>query len=154
MPPLERHPLLKPVSREHHDGLLLCWKLRQGLAKGAGPGRMQQYCNSFYHEHLLPHFAIEEEAVFPVLGNDHPLVRRALSEHAELTAMFLWQHHDKMSLAVMEKLLTAHIRFEEREVFQAVQAVASEEQLASIDKVHGAMAHPPEAVVEEDVFWM
>src|SRR5690606_7641061 len=98
--------------------------------------------------------AIEEEAVFPVLGNDHPLVRRALSEHAELTAMFLWQHHDKMSLAVMEKLLTAHIRFEEREVFQAVQAVASEEQLASIDKVHGAMAHPPEAVVEEDVFWM
>jgi hemerythrin superfamily protein len=154
MPPLERHPLLRPVSREHHHGLLLCWKLRQGLAKGAGPGRMQRYCNDFYHKHLLAHFATEEEAVFPVLGNDHPLVRRALSEHAELTAMFLWQHHDEMSLAVLEKLLAAHIRFEERELFQAVQAVASEEELAHIEKVHGSIAHAVEAGVEEDLFWV
>lgn len=154
MPPLERHPLLRPVSREHHDGLLLCWKLRQGLAKGVGPQRMQQYCNAFYHEHLLPHFAIEEEAVFPVLGNDHPLVRRALSEHAILTALFLWKHHDEMSLSEMEELLVGHIRFEEREVFQAVQQAATEEQLAHIEKVHGAMAHPMKAVAKEDVFWV
>ena len=33
MPPLERHALLRPVSREHHEGLLFCWQVRQALAQ-------------------------------------------------------------------------------------------------------------------------
>ncbi len=149
MPPLERHPLLRPVSREHHDGLLLCWKLRQGLAKGVGPRRMQEYCNTFYYEHLLPHFAVEEEAVFPILGMDNHLVRRALKEHEELSELFLAKEHDELSLSTIENLLMAHIRFEERVLFQAVQEVATEEELAQVDKVHGGLKEGNELIADE-----
>jgi hemerythrin superfamily protein len=154
MPPLERHPLLRPVSREHHDGLLLCWKLRQGLAKGVGPKRMQEYCTRFYHDHLLPHFAVEEEAVFPILGMNNHLVRRAMKEHKELSEMFLAQEQDAFSLSNIEKLLMAHIRFEERVLFQAVQEVATEEQLAHVEKVHGGLKSENAAPVAEDAFWV
>ncbi len=153
MPPLERHPLLRPVSREHHDGLLLCWKLRQGLTKGVGPRRMQEYCSRFYHEHLLPHFAIEEEAVFPVLGSHHPMVVQALAEHAELTRDFLRGDHDERSLAELERSLDRHIRFEERVLFQEVQKFATEKELVRIDEVHGSIAEMHENIVEEDAFW-
>ena len=35
--PLKRNPNLVPLSREHHYGLLFCWKLKQGLANGTDP---------------------------------------------------------------------------------------------------------------------
>ncbi len=140
MPPLERHPLLRPLSREHHEGLLFCWKLRQGLAKSVGPAQLQQEARETYHAHLLPHFAIEEEAVFPVLGHGHPLVMQALAEHAKLTAEFLRTDHDERSLFDLQRQLDDHIRFEERVLFPKVQENASEEQLAYIEQVHGGIA--------------
>ncbi|MBL0127934.1 MAG: hypothetical protein IPP83_10860 [Flavobacteriales bacterium] len=63
---------------DHHHGLLLCWKLRTGLQKNVDPARMMAYCQRFHAEHLVPHFGLEEEAIFPILGNDHELVKRAL----------------------------------------------------------------------------
>ena len=32
--PLKRSKELAPLSREHHDGLLFAWKIKQGLANG------------------------------------------------------------------------------------------------------------------------
>ena len=32
--PIKRSEYLKPLSRDHHQGLLLCWKIRTGLKKG------------------------------------------------------------------------------------------------------------------------
>lgn len=139
MPPLERHALLRPVSREHHDGLMLCWHIRKALANGQDPDEQMRSCTRFYHEHLLPHFAIEEEAVFPVLGAADPLVKRALAEHRRLTRLFLAWDDPVRNLSLIEDELDAHIRFEERVLFQAVQAVATEEQLERIDRLHGLL---------------
>ncbi|WP_241739476.1 hypothetical protein [Aestuariibaculum marinum] len=33
MKPLKRHKALQPLSREHHYGLLLTWKIRTGFKK-------------------------------------------------------------------------------------------------------------------------
>lgn len=139
MPPLERHALLKPVSREHHEGLMLCWHIRKALAQGRDPDVQMRACADFYHTHLLSHFAIEEEAVFPVLGAGDPLVKRALAEHRRLTLLFLAWDDPLSNLSLIEEELKAHIRFEERVLFQRVQEVASEEQLERIDRLHGLL---------------
>lgn len=139
MPPLERHALLRPVSREHHDGLMLCWHIRRALGQGRDPDVQMRTCADFYHTHLLSHFAIEEEAVFPVLGAGNPLVKRALAEHRRLTRLFVAWDDPVRNLSLIEDELAAHIRFEERVLFQAVQSAATEEQLERIDRLHGLL---------------
>ena len=140
MPPLERHALLRPMSREHHDGLLLCWYIRKELTAGTDPAGVKQRCARYFREQLLPHFAVEEEAIFPILGADDPLVKVALAQHRRLTRLFLADDDAPSELSGIEEELDSHIRFEERELFQRVQAVATEQQLERVERVHGMLA--------------
>jgi len=39
--PIKRSIALQPLSREHHHGLLLCWKIRTGLKKGIDIDRIK-----------------------------------------------------------------------------------------------------------------
>lgn len=139
MPPLERHPLLRPLSREHHHGLLLCWRIRRDLVSRTDHDQVLAECRAFFHSDLLPHFAVEEDVVFPVLGNQHPLVHRAIAEHRRLARLFQQDDDPRTTLSRIEDELEAHIRFEERVLFQAVQAQATPEELEQIDRVHGVM---------------
>ncbi len=149
--PLKRYPSLQPLSRDHHHGLLLCWKIRTGLSKGAAPERVKAYADWFFAEQLLPHFELEERYAFPLLGDkEHPMVKRALREHRRLRRLFTANNDLAKNLNLIEKELTAHIRYEERVFFEAVQAVASPEQLAVIEQLHEGRA-----IVDgwEDRFW-
>ncbi|WP_332006933.1 hypothetical protein [Gaetbulibacter sp. NE] len=73
--PLKRHTALQPLSREHHHGLLLSWKLREGFKKNIDINRMKTYTDWFYSTHLIPHFDMEEKHIFPLLGNENDLVK-------------------------------------------------------------------------------
>lgn len=139
MPPLERHPLLRPLSREHHHGLLLCWRIRRDLVARTDHDQVLEECRVFFHSDLLPHFAVEEEVVFPVLGNEHPLVHRAITEHRRLSRLFQQEGDPQTILSRIEDELEAHIRFEERVLFPVVQEQATPEELDRIDRVHGVM---------------
>ena len=134
--PIKRHPALQPVSREHHQGLLLCWKIRTGLAKKVEISRIKTYVDWFYEHHILPHFRMEESTIFPVLGNNHELVRRALTEHRRLKMLFEERTEVDESLRRLEKELEAHIRFEERVLFNEIQNAATPKELEEIKRVH------------------
>lgn len=139
MPPLQRHPLLQPLSREHHQGLLLCWRIRRDLQAGTDLGTVLEECRAFFHSELLPHFAVEQEVVFPVLGPKDPLVHRAITEHRRIARLFLRIADPRTTLSLIEDELEAHIRFEERVLFPRLQRVATAEELDRIDRVHGVM---------------
>ena len=134
--PIRRDELLAPLSREHHQGLLLCWKIRTGFRKSVDLSRIQNYAEWFYKSHLMPHFEIEEKYVFTVLGNNHNLVRRALKEHRQLRRLFNSIKTDQKSIGLIEEKLEAHIRFEERVLFNEIQQVATPEQLIEIERHH------------------
>lgn len=154
MPPIKRNETLKPLSRDHHLGLQLCWKLRQGIQLKVDPQRMLVYCTNFYTRQLLPHFALEEEAIFPILGNDHELVKRALADHSKLSHLFTGSDDPLTRLARIKEDLEAHIRFEERVLFNEIEAVATPSDLDRIDRLHGSLEPAqPEAVGSEDAFW-
>ncbi|MBO2542854.1 hemerythrin domain-containing protein [Salegentibacter sp. BDJ18] len=149
--PIKRHEALKPLSREHHHGLLLCWKIRQGVKKEVEVARIKAYTEWFKIHYLDPHFEAEEEYIFPVLGNEHELVKRALKEHRRLKRLFSQVTEVEIALNNIEEELDSHIRFEERVLFNEIQEVASAEQLANIEKHHNGIQFSDDDW--QDHFW-
>ena len=148
--PLKRDPHLKAVSHDHHHGLLLCWKIREGFKRNIDVERIKQYTDWFWTAHLVDHFTIEEQYIFPILGNDDELVKKALTEHRRLKRLFSDDTEVWRSLNLIEEELDRHIRFEERILFNEVQKVATAEQLALVDKHHNHDTHREDW---EDEFW-
>ncbi|AXP80970.1 hypothetical protein CJ739_1885 [Mariniflexile rhizosphaerae] len=133
--PLKRHKALQPLSREHHHGLLLSWKIRAGFSKNIEPERIKVYADWFFKTHLIPHFEMEEQFVFPVLESNNELVKKALEDHTLLKRLFE-DDHIEIALSQIEKALDEHIRFEERVLFPEIQKAATELELLEIEKIH------------------
>lgn len=135
--PQKRHKSLQPLSREHHQGLLLSWKIRMGLDKSIDPKRIRIYAQWFYKTYLVAHFKAEEQYVFSVLEKENKLVQQAISEHERLMLLFIAEEGDDVNVvSQIEKELDNHIRFEERVLFPEIQKKATEEQLLQIEKHH------------------
>lgn len=134
--PIKRHEALQPLSREHHQGLLLAMKVGKGLKKGVAPNRMKKYIDWFYQHYLSAHFEAEEKHAFPLLGSNHPLVQQAINEHQEMRDFVKEVMHaiDEEKILRFRKLLESHIRMEERQLFNEIQEKASEEQLSQMHK--------------------
>lgn len=149
--PLKRHPALHHLSHDHHHGLLLCWKIRQGFKLGIEPKRMRVYCEWFWKNYLQAHFQEEEKTIFTVLPEDDPMIKQAMSEHKRLRKLFSnWENPEK-TLGQIEEELEQHIRFEERVLFPEVQKTATAEQLEAI-AAHGEREKFKEN--EADPFWI
>lgn len=133
---MKRHPALQPVSRDHHHGLLLCWKIKTGFSKGVAVERIKKYANWFFKNHIRPHFKLEEKYVFPILGDENERVKKALLEHRRLTRLFNDEDELEKSLSLIEEELESHIRFEERVLFGEIQDTATEEQLKLVATHH------------------
>lgn len=149
--PIKRHSALQEVSRDHHHGLLLCWKIRTGLLKNIQPERIKTYVDWFYATYLVPHFIMEETYIFPILGKDHPWIKKALAEHRRLNRLFSTSTADIKTLGQIEETLEQHIRFEERQLFNHVQQVASATQLEIIEKQHNNEKFKDNT---DDPFWI
>jgi len=134
--PIQRIEQLKALSREHHHGLLLCWKIREGIKLNVATERIKMYVDWFWGNHLEQHFKIEENFLFPILGNQNELVKQALTEHRRLKHLFENKNDIYKSFNLIEEELEKHIRFEERVLFNEIQAVATKEQLQQIQLYH------------------
>jgi hemerythrin-like domain-containing protein len=148
--PIKRIEPLIPLSREHHHGLLLCWKIKKGISKGISLERIKAYTDWFYQNHLLPHFEVEEKYVFPILGTENEFVQHAIDDHRRLSILFSGVEDIKDSLEGIQTELQKHIRFEERILFNEIQNAATEDQLRIVSQVH-----QEEKFIDNltDVFW-
>ncbi|WMJ73634.1 hemerythrin domain-containing protein [Cytophagaceae bacterium ABcell3] len=151
--PLKRHIALQDYSREHHLGLLLGWKISQGIAKKVPSERMVNYCQIFYESCLLPHMKNEEHLILNKFPSEDQDVKKIIEDHKSLQKQF--EGLGNLSQGVEEALvqltddLEKHIRFEERIFFTKIQDECTEEEL---------YAMKPEVVSEqmpqpEDEFW-
>lgn len=149
--PIKRHLLLQDLSRDHHHGLLLCWKIRTGFKKGIEPKRIMKYVQWFWKDHLKAHFKIEEETVFPILGREHDLIKKVLSEHRKIKRLMEGIDNIEVRLNSIEEQLEQHIRFEERVLFNEIQKVATDEELRKIKA-----AYSEEKFIDnlKDPFWV
>ncbi len=153
--PIKRNPALVEFSKDHHFGLLLVWKIRQGQRKEIPPVRIANYISFFFHEDLIHHFADEEKYLFIKLPLTDIQRKRAEGEHAEirsLVAGIKQNPFDRGLLTEFADLLEGHIRFEERELFNRLQAVMSEEELLKLLNEVPARPHPGDDAWEDN-FW-
>ncbi len=147
---MKRHEALVQLSRDHHFGLLLCWKLKEGLKREISVERMSNYIGLFYLQNLKPHFAEEEETIFKVLGEEHPLIKEAISQHRTFHKMIEDGFQTPEQIETFRSLLELHIRTEEREIFPEIEKQATDNQLADILK----LAHPELKEPDyDDIFW-
>jgi len=153
--PIKRSEQLAPLSREHHDGLLFVWKIKQGIEGKVYPDKMAKYALWYWRHHIKPHFFQEEKILLPYLPTDHELAIRLKDEHEQIRELVLSldTEADKHSLLVLCDLIDKHIRFEERELFMFLEKQLTKEQL---DDVYAALeAHPVLTDVEwQDEFWV
>ena len=154
--PIKRNPALVEFSKDHHFGLLLVWKIRQGRRNNIPAVRISQYVIHFYEEDLAQHFADEEKYLFSSLRESDPWRLRAENDHAEIRSLvesIRQSPYDGFWLQEFSDLLEGHIRFEERELFNQLQASMSEEQLLKILKEVPARPHLNDEDWE-DHFWV
>lgn len=150
--PIKRDKAIQPLSRQHHHGLLLCWKIRTGFKKNIDVSRIKDYSDWFYTNFLLLHFDEEEKYLFPLLDTDHELVKKALADHRRLRRLFTENQDVQKSLSLIEEELDAHIRFEERILFNEIQKMAEKSELQKVhDQLHPEVKDPDAGW--EDHFW-
>ena len=157
--PIKRSKELAPLSREHHDGLLFVWKIKQGLANGTPVETLCNYTRWFWLNHIQPHFNVEEKVLVRFLPADNPLVQQMLKEHAQIHDLIvsLEKDADPNSLQLLAEFINNHIRFEERKLFPYAEKVLSPEQLQEIYSDLPNELHcdtDPIAIGWKDEFWV
>jgi hemerythrin-like domain-containing protein len=124
---MKRHPDLMQLSREHYGALKLARDARRAAGSGelGAVAALAQRVAEVFPVELDRHFRIEEQGVLVLLAQagQHELVARTLADHAELRRLAkALATPDADTLLHFADLLGAHVRFEEREVFEAAQA--------------------------------
>lgn len=103
---------------------------------------------------MVAHFEAEETWIPGILHAEDPLLLQMMDEHRRIKAALLTLSeedvHCSTSLETFAKLVTDHVRFEERTLYNHIEKMATKEQLESFYKNH-VTSHSPEWA---DTFWL
>jgi hemerythrin-like domain-containing protein len=125
---MKRIPALQPLSREHHTALTLA-KACERAAQSRDEERIAKTCQRViqaFSAELEPHFQLEEQSLLPLLrsAGNTPFEQHTLEDHQQLRALLDdLQQNNIEALDSFGKLLSAHVRFEERELFPALESL-------------------------------
>lgn len=129
---MRRHESLRPLSRDHHHGLVEARAIRWALAQRAGT--LESARASFlrvWDERLREHFAAEEELLAGLIA-DPADVARLRSDHEKVRALVEHVRTDLGPLGTLAHELEMHIRWEERTLFPRIEAAATAQELAAV----------------------
>lgn len=150
---MKRNINLVKLSRDHHFGLLCCWKIRQGLSKNIPYSRIRNFIVFFWKDHLEDHFETEDR-ILPSAG-DQGLQLQMDNEHREIRKLMnsISQCEDVKLLSDFEEALQRHIRFEERVYFPNLESALSDGQMNEIGSQLNRMPAKQE-IKYADEFWL
>lgn len=153
---MKRHESIVTFSREHHFGLLFCWKIRQGIKKQVPTERIQPYITYFWNHHLKRHFEEEETLLFILLKDN--LVEQATAEHQHIRALAeAVVNGEKISPELflsLASVLDDHIRFEERILFPHLENALPKDKLTALGKELQRLHPAQEKDDYPDEFWV
>jgi hemerythrin-like domain-containing protein len=152
---MKRHKSLVPLSHDHHKGLVEARHLREGTAP---PREAAERFLGFWRSELSRHFREEEDVLLPVFARhtdprrveiaetllQHVEIRRGVDELEQ--ALETGSLADTSLAVRLGELLHAHIRYEEDQVFPAIEGVVPEDELW---RAHRLMQAAREASPEE-----
>jgi hypothetical protein len=132
---MKRSTALQNLSRDHHVALRLALTLKR--AEPDTVAAAARALDAFLAGDGDRHFRLEEELLVPALPP--VLARRLVDEHERLRrdAAALADEPDLTAVHRAGELLAAHVRFEEREAFPALEATLTD---AELDELGAALA--------------
>lgn len=130
---------LIPLSHQHQRALALCVRIeRASPIPDADLETWQSEIAQHWQGEIAVHFTAEEQVLFAAarrFAELDPLLDELLADHASLRESFFQAAANKMSgseLAVFARNLSAHIRKEERQLFERMQQLLEGEKLAEL----------------------
>lgn len=132
---MQRDPSLVPLSRQHFRALVLCMRIHR---KRARRGVLQREMLRLWAGDVRFHFQAEEKFLFPAarrIASLAPLVRELRAEHTRLRRTFAAARRRALKAEELTRfadLLEAHIRKEERRLFEQCQKRMSAKELGGI----------------------
>jgi len=132
---MKRHPALIPFSRDHHHALVVAKQLRESSLQSAAEA--VSAFQALWRHHERAHFQLEEETLEAL--NDHgqaasALFARMVDEHNRIRglAQRLGVEVELPLARELGELLAAHVSFEERELFPAVERLFDRSQVRAV----------------------
>ncbi|HEV8112314.1 MAG TPA: hemerythrin domain-containing protein [Planctomycetota bacterium] len=133
---MKRDPNLQPLSREHHFVLAQARAIRWALSGREGtPLAARDAFLLLWNDLIARHFVAEERWILPLIERAED-VERMRHEHAnlrgiadELAREGTRVEPDPERLRRLADALDDHVRWEERELFPAIEAGTSPERL-------------------------
>lgn len=130
---------LIPLSRQHQHVLALCVRIdRASPIPDADLAAWQAEITHLVQAEITIHFAAEEAFIFPAARKVQDLitlVEDLLSDHAALRESFAKVRVGETSaadLSAIAQRMSAHIRKEERQLFERMQELMKPEELATL----------------------
>ena len=134
-----RDKSLIPLSHQHQRALALCVRIdRARPIPAADLQAWQAEIEQHFEQEMKIHFSVEEQVLFPAarkLPELIPLVEELITDHAALRESFSRAKTRGMStenLPAFARELSAHIRKEERLLFERLQQLMTPEELADL----------------------
>jgi hemerythrin-like domain-containing protein len=130
---------LIPLSRQHQRALALCVRIDRAspisdTELAAWQGEIAQH----FQTEIRIHFAAEEQVLFPAVRRFpelNLLVEQLLFDHFLLRESFAKAEAHQMSttdLSAFAQRMSTHIRKEERQLFERMQELMNQEELAGL----------------------
>ncbi len=133
-----RHDALIPLTHDHHHALRHARLLREASdATDDERVRAVLTFGEFFRDHSVRHFREEEEEIFPIVirrsGAPSEGITRILNEHVQIHALVRQLAEETASgaplpetMRELSEMLRSHIRFEEDELFPAIERLAAD----------------------------
>ncbi len=134
---MKRSPELTPLSHDHHQALFVA----QTLKRADDVDDARERFLAFWRVHGRGHFAIEEDILLPGwvaedANADRTAAARVAAEHLEIRRearrLERGVEIELDELHVLGTMLERHVRFEERELFPAIELALSAEAMARL----------------------
>jgi hemerythrin-like domain-containing protein len=130
---------LIPLSHQHQRALALCVRIDRASPVGdADLAAWQAEIAQHFQTEIRVHFAAEEQVLFPAARKFPaliPLVEELLLDHFMLRESFAKAEAHAMSstdVSAFAERMSAHIRKEERQLFERMQELMNQEELARL----------------------
>jgi hemerythrin-like domain-containing protein len=136
-----RDKSLIPLSHQHQRALALCVRIdRAQPIPDDDLEAWQAEIEQLFEQEIKIHFSAEEQVLFPAARQFReliPLVEELVADHASLRQSFSEAKNRRMSgeiLLAFAQQLSAHIRKEERQLFERLQQLMKPDELSVLGK--------------------
>ena len=143
---MKRHNSLIPLSRQHHETLIVAQLIKKGAPVYKGlPEDIEgkrEYLLNFFKADLVNHFEAEERILIPIVSGKNKELdlfnERIISDHKKIVNYIEEigrRRNIKNNMNELGNLLSGHIRFEERIYFELIQKILPELLLNKLENV-------------------